>query len=62
MSRREDLLDSLVADLEPVAPAPDLRLLVGGWLLLSALYVVVLTHWLGIRAFHSSTPLARTWT
>ena len=46
MSRREELLDDLVAELEPVS-TPDLRLLVGGWLLLSALYVVVLTHWVG---------------
>lgn len=47
MSSRETLLDSLVSDLAPVRPPPDLRWLVGGWLLVCAAYVVVLTHLLG---------------
>lgn len=47
MSRREELLDSLVADLAPVKPAPDVRLLACLWLLCSALCVVAVTHLVG---------------
>jgi hypothetical protein len=47
MSSRDELLDSLVTDLAPVKRAPDVRLLAGAWLLLSAVFVVAVTHALG---------------
>ena len=47
MTKRDDLLDSLASGLVPVAPAPNLRVLTLVWLLLSASYVVLLTHSLG---------------
>ena len=47
MRKRDDLLDSLTSGLVPVAPAPNLRTLTLVWLLVSACYVVVLTHFLG---------------
>ncbi len=46
MTGRDDLLNSLVSDLKPAPPA-NLRLRVGLWLLLSAVYVVAITHLLG---------------
>ncbi len=47
MSSRDDLLNNLVADLEPVAPAPDTRVAACLWLLASAAWVVLLTHLVG---------------
>ncbi len=47
MSSRDDLLNNLVADLEPVAPAPDIRAAACLWLLASAAWVVLLTHLVG---------------
>lgn len=47
MNKREELLDSLSSGLEPVSPAPDLRMLAALWFVFSALYVMVLTQLLG---------------
>lgn len=47
MSNRDELLDSLTSGLAPVAPAPDLRVLASFWLMVSAAYVVLVTHFLG---------------
>ena len=47
MISREEFLDSLVTDLGPVRPAPDVRLLAGCWLILTGICVVGLTHAFG---------------
>lgn len=47
MRKRDDLLDSLTSGLVPVAPAPNLGTLTLVWLLVSASYVVLLTHFMG---------------
>ncbi len=44
---RKQLLDTLVADLEPVAPAPRLSLTVVAWLLASLGYIAVVSWMLG---------------
>lgn len=47
MRSREDLLNRLVADLEPVPRTADVRLWTTGWLLVSAACVMLLTHLAG---------------
>lgn len=47
MRNRDELLDSLASGLAPVSPAPDLRVLAFFWLVVSATYVVLVTHLLG---------------
>jgi hypothetical protein len=50
MNRRDDLIEQLSTDLEPVRPAPAADLISVAWLLVSAVYVVLLTHlWGPIR-------------
>ena len=47
MRNRDDLLDSLASGLAPVSPAPSPGVLVAVWFLVSASYVVLVTHFLG---------------
>ena len=47
MNSREDLIASLSSDLQRVRPTGNINLLAVGWLLLSAFYVVGITHWFG---------------
>lgn len=47
MTRRDDLIADLSSDLQSVRPAVNIDLIAAGWLLLSALYVIGVTHWFG---------------
>ena len=47
MSKHDALIQSLSSDLKPVAPAANVDRLAGVWLLVSALYVVLVTHLFG---------------
>ena len=47
MNRRNALIESLSRDLAPVARVPNVNMLALGWFLLSAIYVIALTHLAG---------------
>jgi len=47
MNKHDELIASLSRDLVPVSPAPDVNTLAMVWFLLSASYVVVMTHLFG---------------
>jgi hypothetical protein len=47
MNEHDELISSLSRDLEPTSPAPNVNALAMAWFVLSASYVVVMTHLLG---------------
>ena len=47
MIKNDDLIDNLSRDLAPVSPAPNINLLATVWILLSAVFVVAVTHLYG---------------
>ncbi len=47
MSKRDELIQALSADLKTVRPAPPADLVAIGWLLASALFVALVTHLMG---------------
>ena len=47
MNKHEQLIARLSRDLAPVAPAPDVNKQAAAWFLLSAIYVVAVTHLVG---------------
>jgi len=47
MNKNDDLIANLSRDLAPVSPAPNVNLLAMGWILLSAIFVVIVTHLYG---------------
>ena len=47
MNVRDELIESLSHDLEPVSPAPNINATAAVWVVLSAAYVVAMTHLLG---------------
>ena len=47
MNKHDDLIASLSRDLAPVSPAPNVNTLAIAWFLMSAIYVVAVTHLFG---------------
>jgi hypothetical protein len=47
VNRHEILISNLSSDLEPVSPPPNINRLATAWFLLSAIYVVAVTHLVG---------------
>lgn len=47
MNTRDKLISNLSRDLAPVSPAPNINILALGWLLVSATWVVAMTHVMG---------------
>jgi len=58
MNRHDVLIAELSSELAPGKPRPDINLVAAGWLLLSAVYVVLVTHLFGPIRPNSLSQLA----
>lgn len=47
MNLRDELIENLSRDLEPVSPAPDINVLAAAWVVVSAIYVIAITPLFG---------------